>query len=169
RQQVFSAYSYLDNVEVYPVKNRASCSCEQIKDAESEYIFSRKGVTPPGLKPAEKAANQVFYFKRFHRQLDPMMDPWLNNLAEAMKEDPSLRIELVGHFDATEWDRTRIRPDLQELAKERAEAVKDALVEAGIDAGRIAIAAKDASEPADDSGTEVGMSKNRRVEVVVKR
>lgn len=169
RQQVFSAYYYIDNVEVTPVKNRNSCSCEQLKDAESEYIFSRKGVTPPGLKPIEKADQQVFYFKRFQRQLDPMMDPWLTVLVEAMKADPSFRIELVGHLDATEMDRTRVRPDLAELAKERAEAVRDALVEAGIDASRITVSGKDASEPADDSGSEVGMSKNRRVEVVVKK
>lgn len=168
RQQVFSAYYYIDNVEVYPVKNRSSCSCEQLKDAESEFIFSRKGVTPPGLKPKEKATNQVFYFKRFQRQLDPMMDPWLANLVAAMNEDPAMKIELVGHFDATEMDRTRIRPDLVELSKERAEAVRDALVEAGVQAARITVSGKDASEPADDSGTEVGMSKNRRVEVVVK-
>ncbi|MFZ1692360.1 MAG: OmpA family protein [Flavobacteriales bacterium] len=168
RQQVFSAYYYIDNVEVYPVKNRSSCSCEQLKDAESEFIFSRKGVTPPGLKPKEKATNQVFYFKRFQRQLDPMMDPWLANLVAAMNEDPAMKVELVGHFDATEMDRTRIRPDLVELSKERAEAVRDALVEAGVQAARITVSGKDASEPADDSGTEVGMSKNRRVEVVVK-
>lgn len=169
RPQVFSAYYYIDNVEVYPVKNRTSCACEQLKDAESEYIFSRKGVTPPGLKAVDKADMQVFYFKRFQRQLDPMMDPWLSALADAMKADPSFSIELVGHFDATEMERTRVRPDLIELSKERAEAVRDALVEAGIDAKRITVTGKDASEPADDSGTEAGMSKNRRVEVEVRK
>ncbi len=168
RPQVFSAYYYIDNVEVYPVKNRTSCSCEQLKDAESEYIFSRKGVTPPGLKPKDKAERQTIYFKRFQRMVDPSMEPWIEDVKEAMTEDPAMRIELTGHFDAVEMDRTRIRPDLQELSKERAEAVRDALVEMGIDAGRITIAHKDASEPADDSGTEVGMSKNRRVNVLVK-
>jgi outer membrane protein OmpA-like peptidoglycan-associated protein len=169
RPQVFSAYYYIDNVEVYPVKNRNSCSCEQLKDAESEFIFSRKGVTPPGLKPAEKAERQTIYFKRFQRSLDPSMDPWVEDILEAMKEDASLKIELIGHFDATENDRTRVRPDLVPLAKERAEAVRDALVEGGIDTGRITVTAKDANEPADETGTEVGMSKNRRVNVVVKK
>lgn len=169
RPQVFSAYYYIDNVEVYPVKNRNSCSCEQLKDAESEFIFSRKGVTPPGLKPAEKAERQTIYFKRFQRSLDPSMDPWVEDILEAMKEDASLKIELIGHFDATENDRTRVRPDLVPLAKERAEAVRDALVEGGIETGRITVTAKDANEPADETGTEVGMSKNRRVNVVVKK
>lgn len=169
RQQVFSAYYYVDNVEVYPVKNRTSCSCEQLKDAESEFIFSKKGVTPPGLKPAEKAERQTIYFKRFQRMIDPSMEPWLNDVAAAMKEDPKLRIDLVGHIDATELDRTRVRPDLVPLAKERAEAVKEALVEAGIEADRISVASREADDPADDSGTEVGMSKNRRVQVAVKK
>lgn len=169
RPQVFSAYYYIDNVEVYPVKNRQSCSCEQLKDAESEYIFSRKGVTPPGLKPEGKADMQVFYFKRFQRTLDSSMEPWLTDLTEAMKADPAFKIELVGHFDSVENERTRVRPDLVPLAKERAEAVRDALVEAGVDAARITVSAKDATEPADESDTEVGKSKNRRVDVVVKK
>lgn len=169
RQQVFSAYYYIDNVEVYPVKNRTSCSCEQLKDAESEYIFSRKGVTPPSMKAADKADMQVFYFKRFQRVLDPSMEPWLTDLTKAMTEDPAIKIELVGHFDSVENDRTRVRPDLVPLAKERAEAVRDALVEAGIDTGRITVVAKDASEPADESDSEIGRSKNRRVDVVVKK
>lgn len=169
RPQVFSAYYYIDNVEVYPVKNRTSCSCEQLKDAESEYIFSRKGVTPPSMKAADKADMQVFYFKRFQRVLDPSMEPWLTDLTKAMTEDPAIKIELVGHFDSVENDRTRVRPDLVPLAKERAEAVRDALVEAGIDTGRITVVAKDASEPADESDSEIGRSKNRRVDVVVKK
>lgn len=169
RPQVFSAYYYIDNVEVYQVKNRTSCSCEQLKDAESEYIFSRKGVTPPGLKPADKAERQTIYFKRFQRFVDPSMEPWVTDIVEAMTEDPNIRIELIGHFDATENERTRVRPDLVPLAKERADAVRDALVEAGIDTARITVSAKDANEPADESGTEVGMSKNRRVQVLVKK
>lgn len=169
RPQVFSAYYYVDNVEVYQVKNRTSCSCEQLKDAESEYIFSRKGVTPPGLKPADKAERQTIYFKRFQRLLDPSMEPWVQDIVEAMTEDSLMRIELIGHFDATENDRTRVRPDLVPLAKERAEAVRDALVEAGIATGRITVTAMDAKQPADESDSEVGMSKNRRVTVVVKK
>lgn len=165
RPQVFSAYYYIDNVEVYPVSNRSSCSCEQLKDAESEYIFSRKGATPASLKPAQAADQQVFYFKRFQRVLDSSMEPWLTELTTAMKADANIKIRLVGHLDATELERTRVRPDLLPLAKERAEAVRDALVESGIDTTRIAVATKEATEPADDSGTEVGMSKNRRVEV----
>ena len=165
RPQVFSAYYYVDNVELYPIKNRGECTCEQLDKAESEYIFSRKGTINPSLKPAEKVDAQVFYFKRFQRSFDTSMEPWLADMVAHMKEDAAVKVKLVGHMDATEMERTRVRPDLLTLAKERAEAVKAALVEAGIDAARITVEARAADEPADTGGTEVCMSKNRRVEV----
>lgn len=165
RPQVFSAYYYIDNVELYPIKNRGECTCEQLDKAESEFIFGRKGAINPNLKPADKVDQQVFYFKRFQRSFDTSMETWLNDMVGSMKQDETIKVKLIGHMDATEVERTRVRPDLVPLAKERAEAVKDALVEAGIDAGRITIEAKAGDEPVDTNGTDVGMSKNRRVEV----
>ena len=167
RPQVFSAYYYVDNVELYPIKNRGECTCEQLDKAESEFIFSRKGAINPNLKPAEKVDQQVFYFKRFQRSFDSSMEPWLKDMVGFMKEDATIKVKLIGHMDATEVERTRVRPDLLTLGKERAEALKEALVESGIDAARITVDAKAGDEPVDTSGTEVGMSKNRRVEVEV--
>src|SRR5436190_6454369 len=80
RPQVFSAYYYIDNVEVFPIQFRHECTCEQLKDAESEYIFSRKGATPSNRKPAQVADQQVFYFKRVQRVLDSSTDSWLTEL-----------------------------------------------------------------------------------------
>jgi outer membrane protein OmpA-like peptidoglycan-associated protein len=168
RVQVFSAYYYIDNVEVYPITDRRSCTCEQLKEVQSEFIFSRRGVSAPNMKPAARVDKQVFYFKRFQRNLDASMAPWVEEMAAAMKEDATIKVELVGHLDATEVERTRMRPDLASLATERAEAVKEALVESGIDAARISVAARNGDEPVDTSGTDMGMSKNRRVEVVLR-
>ena len=39
------------------------------------------------------------------------------------------------------------------------------LVEAGVETARITVVGKGSDEPSDTSGTDVGMSKNRRVEV----
>lgn len=167
RQQVFSAYYYVDNVEVYRIKNRGECTCEQLDKAESEYVFSRKDAINPNLKPIDKVEQQVFYFKRFQRSFDTSMESWLNDMVGSMKADGTINVKLIGHMDATEMERTRVRPDLLMLAKERAEAVKSALVEAGIDATRITVDAKAGDVPVDDSGTDLGMSKNRRVEVEV--
>lgn len=165
RPQQTLAYYYIDDVSVFPVKSDAECTCVQIDEAESEFIFSRRGTRSPNMKPAERAEATVFYFKRFQRNIDRAMAPWIEELATLMNEDQSIRIRLVGHIDETEKERTRMRPDLERLAQERADMVKEALVQAGISASRITTAAKGATERADESGTEVGMSKNRRVEV----
>ncbi|HOZ39934.1 MAG: OmpA family protein [Flavobacteriales bacterium] len=165
RAQLFSAYYYIDNVEVYPVTDRRTCTCEQLKEVESEFIFSRRGVSAPNLTAAARVDKQVFYFKRFQRVLDGSMDAWVTEMVAAMKEDPAVKVSLIGHLDATEVDRIRMRPDLASLAKERAEALRDALLEGGIEASRITVSGLDGSTPVDTTGTEVGMSKNRRVEV----
>jgi len=93
------------------------------------------------------------------------MDGIVAEMAEIMSNDASLKIKLVGHTDGIELGRVRMRPDLAELDKERAESVKAALVKAGIDAGRITVAGVGAGAPADEGDSEVALSKNRRVEV----
>lgn len=169
RPQIMSAYYFIDDVSVTPIKSASECTCEQLDKAESEHIFSRRGAINPSLKPAEKADLMVFYFKRFQRGIDRSMESWVDEMVEYLKADPALRIKLVGHIDETEKDRMRMRPDLEELARERAETIKEALVDGGIDASRITVEGRGGAEPADEAGTEVAMSKNRRVEVEVVR
>lgn len=165
RPQMMEAYYFIDDVSVTPIKSNSECSCEQLDKAESEHIFSRRGVINPNLKPAEKADQMIFYFKRFQRAIDRSMESWVDELVGFMKADEAIRIQLTGHVDATEKDRMRMRPDLEQLAKERADTVRDALVEAGIDAGRITTAAGSMDAAPDEDVSEVGMSKSRRVEV----
>lgn len=167
RPQMMNAYYFIDDVSVTPIKNASECSCEQLDKAESEHIFSRRGVMNPSLKPAEKVAQMMFYFKRFQRSIDRSMEPWLEEMVGYLKADPAVRIKLMGYVDVTETERMRMRPDLEELARERAETIKEALVESGIDAGRITAVGMPPAEASEDGETEVSMSKARRVEVQV--
>ncbi len=165
RMQMNNAYYFIDDVSVFPIKLMSECKCEQLDKAASEFIFSRKGTTNLSLKPAQKVDQEVIYFKRFNRQIDGSMDDELNSLVQALKTDSLLRIRLVGHTDAIEAERIRMRPDLTDLDKERAESVKAALVEAGIAADRITTAGAKHESPADAGDAEVSLAKNRRVEI----
>lgn len=167
RPQQMHAYYYIDQVSVTPIKSNSECTCEQLDKAESELIFSRRVSVNPSLKPVEKADRMVFYFKRFQRGIDRSMEPWVEEMVEHMKADPSFRLKLIGHIDATEKERIRMRPDLEALAQERAETVRDALVEGGIDASRITVMGMGGDTPAEQGDDEVTMSKNRRVEVEI--
>ncbi len=165
RPQLMEAYYFIDDVSVTPVKFENECTCEQLDKAESEFIFSRRGAMSPSWTPAQRVDAQVFYFKRFQRNIDRSMEQWITETATQMEADPTLKVHLIGHIDELEKDRMRMRPDLEQLGTERAEAVKEALLEAGIVASRIIVSSQDDRAPADGAGNEVAMSKNRRVEV----
>ncbi len=165
RAQLPQAYYYIDDVSVTPIKHASECSCEQIDKKESELIFSRKGVTGPNMKNPDKIDQQVFYFKRFNKNVPPSMEPWITEMAELLKTEPNVKVRLVGHIDETEKERARMKPDLEQLGKQRADEVKAALIEHGIEAARITTSTKGADQPVDQTSSEVGQSKNRRVEV----
>jgi len=119
----------------------------------------------PSLKPNERIDQQVFYFKRFKKDIPTSMEAWIGEMAELMKTETTVKVKLIGHIDATEKERARMKPEIEKLGEDRAKAVKEALIEHGVEAARITIGNSGNDKPADQTGTEVGMSKNRRVEV----
>lgn len=168
RPQQPVAYYYIDDVSIKPVKYLNECSCEQIDKDKSEFIYGRKAASGMNLKPVERVDRSVIYFKRFNKDIDRSMQAEMDTLASVLKANPGLTVTVTGHMDLTEVDKVRMRPDLTDLDKDRAEAVKAYLVEAGVDAGRISVAGQKGNRPATEETDDVSMSQNRRVEVDVK-
>ncbi len=165
RPQKPHAYYFIDDVSVKPIKRLSDCSCEQVDKDQSEYIYDRKVTINPNLAPAERVDRSVIYFKRYNKDIDPSMMALVDTLASVLKADPAIKVKLTGNTDVKEVDRVRMRPDLTELGKERAEAVKNYLVDAGIAADRISVAGDKGDNPAVEGDDEVSTSQNRRVEV----
>ncbi|QQR85485.1 MAG: OmpA family protein [Flavobacteriales bacterium] len=165
RQQTLDAYYFIDDINVWPIKLMSECSCTQLDKAESEFIYSKKVALPLNLKPVDAIEQATIYFKRFTRSIDGSMDQIIADMAKLMTENKEIKIKLTGHSDALEHDRIRMRPDLTEMAKERADEVKAALVEAGVEGERITTASAGHESPADGGDDDVALSKNRRVEV----
>lgn len=86
----------------------------------------------------------------------------LKEIADVLKDNSSVHISIIGHTDNDG------NPDYNlKLSKERAEAVKNALSsQFGIDASRMSIDGKGASQPVADNKTPEGKAQNRRVEFV---
>jgi outer membrane protein OmpA-like peptidoglycan-associated protein len=86
--------------------------------------------------------------------------PVLQAITAILKEYPTAKFSLEGHTDNTGSDALN-----QKLSEERAAAVKNFLVENGIDASRLSSKGFGESMPVDSNKTAKGKANNRRVEV----
>jgi outer membrane protein OmpA-like peptidoglycan-associated protein len=84
----------------------------------------------------------------------------VNNLFTALKEIPTLEIEIVGHTDNVGKPEEN-----QKLSEARANAVKDYLVKKGIAANRITTKGFGDTQPVSSNTTDKGRADNRRIAV----
>jgi len=86
----------------------------------------------------------------------------IKEIAGVLKENPSIRVKVVGHTSSDGDDAANL-----ELSKKRSAAVKALLVsEFSIDAVRIDTEGKGETEPIADNKTKEGRVQNRRVEFI---
>ena len=98
-------------------------------------------------------------FEEGSGNLTPDSKYQLNDLAEALKKYPLMKIEVSGHTD-NQGDENANKA----LSQRRADAVKAYLVSQGITASRMTSVGYGASKPLDTNDTDEGRQKNRRTE-----
>jgi len=102
------------------------------------------------------------YFEKAKAVFLPTSLPALENLCRLMRQNPKMKIEIVGHTDNV-GDAVLN----QELSLQRAEAVAAYLQEKGIDKARMITTGYGSSKPIADNGKEETRRLNRRVEFIV--
>ena len=86
----------------------------------------------------------------------------LKDIANVLKENPAMKVKIVGHTDADGDDNSNL-----ELSQKRAAAVKTALVsEFAINEDNLETNGKGETEPVDKNTTAEGKANNRRVEFI---
>lgn len=83
-------------------------------------------------------------------------------LAEYLKAMPGAKVRIDGHTDSQGAADANLK-----LSQRRADAVRDALVAAGVPRSSIQAAGHGAAQPVADNATAAGRARNRRVEVMV--
>jgi len=92
-------------------------------------------------------------------QLRGVLDPF----ATSLRDDPTARINIVGHTDNTGT------PAINDpLSVARAQSVRDYMVDRGVSASRVETAGRGEREPVADNSTEAGRARNRRVEIFLR-
>ena len=125
-----------------PTKN----GCPRVIVTETEVMIFEQVQFDTGKSTIKKASDQL-----------------LDNVFQVLKDHPELvKLEVQGHTDTQ-----GLKGANQLLSKNRAEAVKKALVKRGIDAKRLTAKGYGQDKPIASNDTEEGRTKNRRVQFTI--
>lgn len=109
-----------------------------------------------------KLISYGIYFDSGKDIVKPESTGALNDIAKVLKENPAVRIKIVGHTDSDGNDALNL-----DLSKRRATSVKNELVKNfEIDASRIETDGKGELQPIGPNITAEGKARNRRVEFI---
>jgi len=95
--------------------------------------------------------------------LQPRPRPVLEAFAHGLGQDRSTRVRIVGHTDATGSDAIN-----DPLSEQRADSVRNFLVDRGIASDRIEAAGRGSREPVASNATPEERARNRRVEIFLR-
>jgi outer membrane protein OmpA-like peptidoglycan-associated protein len=86
----------------------------------------------------------------------------IRQISQVLQQESSMGLKIVGHTDADGSEDTNLK-----LSKDRAAAVKDALITIyNIDESRLSTEGKGETVPVADNDTADGKAQNRRVEFI---
>jgi OOP family OmpA-OmpF porin len=111
------------------------------------------------IEKVNVAAKNIFFATGSDVLLKKSYAP-LDSVAQVLKDNPSLKVDIEGHTDASGTPNRN-----QELSENRTISVKIYLMAKGIDGNRIGRSAYGSSKPIADNKTAAGRARNRRVEL----
>ena len=103
-------------------------------------------------------------FETDSSKLTPQSDDVIQRLAQVMKDNPDLKVAVVGNTDNT----GDFKYNLQ-LSERRAKAFADALVKDGVASSRVVAVGVGPLNPVSSNDTVEGRAENRRVDIVLIR
>jgi outer membrane protein OmpA-like peptidoglycan-associated protein len=117
---------------------------------------------PAAPAPAPEV-RETIHFPSGSARLSNIAKAKLDEVALRLKQDPSASARILGYTDARGSEEAN-----QRLSEQRAEAARQYLVSRhGIDAARISIEGRGASEPVGSDDSEAGRRENRRAVIVI--
>jgi OmpA-OmpF porin, OOP family len=136
--------------------------CIVEKNAMAQDIVANADAFSNDLKASGHSAVYGIYFDTGKFDLKPESNTAMGEIDKLLKNDPGLKLYIVGHTDNTGTLEANMG-----LSQQRAEAVVQALIRNhGISAARLKAFGCGPYSPVSTNDTEEGKAKNRRVEIV---
>jgi outer membrane protein OmpA-like peptidoglycan-associated protein len=130
--------------------------------ADVKMDSARKLVKLQPVKEGSKTVLNNLFFEANEATLQPASFFELDRVVAFMQENPLVNIEIGGHTDNTGTEALNLK-----LSADRAKAVKNYLVEKGIEPSRLFSRGYGSKFPVASNTQEEGRSKNRRTELRV--
>jgi OmpA-OmpF porin, OOP family len=105
---------------------------------------------------------QTVFFDTNRATIKPVSFGLLNEVAQALKDNPKIKVEVQGHTDSQGDDAFNLK-----LSQKRAEAVRTYLIKKAVTSDRLAPKGYGENVPIADNRTADGRGQNRRVEFVI--
>ncbi|HEY2030238.1 MAG TPA: OmpA family protein [Myxococcales bacterium] len=146
-----------DCPEVFGAKDNRGCPAEAPADTEAEKLAEAAKLVE--MRADHIEVKQPLQFKQNRAVLLADSLPLLQEVALALKQAKAVRVRVEGHTD-----RVGERDENLKLSQARAQAVREYLVEQGVEAARLSAEGFGWSRPIASNVTREGRSQNRRVE-----
>lgn len=167
--QIIAAYYYLDEVSVTLLEDGQFCDCI-IAEEKNEYSTTiyQKAINLNDKMTVNQMieAHQTF-FAFGKTTLTPVGKESLDFIAEKMKADPAIKLEIQGHSDLQEDKVGEEKPLYANMASKRVNAVIVYLTEKGIPEASLIPSVQGSDSPNEEitetDDDDLKMAKNRRV------
>jgi outer membrane protein OmpA-like peptidoglycan-associated protein len=138
-----------------------SVTDRQQRDLE-QVLASQGRLTRDGDTLRASLASDVL-FERGSVRLQAGADVELLDIARVLQRYPRTVVEIVGHTDNRGSERHN-----QDLSEGRAEAIRDHLVQGGVDASRLTVRGEGEQRPIGTNDTATGRAANRRIDLTIR-
>lgn len=137
---------------------------DQCPDTPRGAAVDRNGCPPPPPKPADEKVSieLAVEFDTNKADIKPKYRSEIQRVVDFMKANPRTSGEVEGHTDNVGSASANVA-----LSQRRADAVRNALIDQGIDASRLTAKGYGPSNPIADNKTPQGRERNRRVVVTI--
>lgn len=156
-----NAQAVADSLAAANAKAKAQADSIAAAEAEQARKAAERAARIAALKAKGETVNVHFDTGGDALKFSEGEQAIVDDIAEAMKNDASLRIVITGHTDNT----GNADQNLRVWGMKRAESLRNYMVEKGVPAGQIHCESKGQLEPVADNATRDGRALNRRANI----